>query len=131
MALDHFRSLLLQSSLVWKFSPFALNLFLLYNVIRHIAYTCASTVHACKLWINDIKRHAKKKQSESRSFWFLSWSVLNLLFIFLFFFIYFQTLYNQFKFFLNMYFLVVATSQFIPELRIGYLYTYWGPLVRD
>lgn len=30
-----------------------------------------------------------------------------------------------------MYFLVVATSQFIPELRIGYLYTYWGPLVRD
>jgi len=38
------------------------------------------------------------------------------------------TLYNQFKFFLNMYFLVVAMSQFIPELRIGYLYTYWGPL---
>lgn len=38
------------------------------------------------------------------------------------------TLYNQFKFFLNMYFLVVAASQFIPELRIGYLYTYWGPL---
>ena len=23
----------------------------------------------------------------------------------------------------------MATSQFIPELRIGYLYTYWGPLV--
>ena len=41
----------------------------------------------------------------------------------------FQTLYNQFKFFLNMYFLVVASSQFITELRIGYLYTYWGPLV--
>ncbi|KAJ7360512.1 ATP synthase subunit 9 [Desmophyllum pertusum] len=39
-----------------------------------------------------------------------------------------RTLYNQFKFFLNMYFLVVATSQFIPALRIGYLYTYWGPL---
>ncbi|KAK2560742.1 putative phospholipid-transporting ATPase IIB [Acropora cervicornis] len=38
------------------------------------------------------------------------------------------TLYNQFKFFLNMYFLLVATSQFIPQLRIGYLYTYWGPL---
>lgn len=31
--------------------------------------------------------------------------------------------------FLNLYFLVMATSQFIPELRIGYLYTYWGPLV--
>ena len=28
-----------------------------------------------------------------------------------------------------MYFLVVATSQFIPDLRIGALYTYWGPLV--
>ena len=31
--------------------------------------------------------------------------------------------------FLNLYFLIMATSQFIPELRIGYLYTYWGPLV--
>ena len=41
----------------------------------------------------------------------------------------FQTLYHQFKFFLNMYFLLVASSQFINELRIGYLYTYWGPLV--
>eukprot|EP00795_Rhopilema_esculentum_P001806 gene1806-16293_t len=35
---------------------------------------------------------------------------------------------NQFKVFLNMYFLVVALSQFIPALKIGYLYTYWGPL---
>ena len=37
-------------------------------------------------------------------------------------------LFNQFKFFLNLYFLVMACSQFIPQLRIGYLYTYWGPL---
>ena len=37
-------------------------------------------------------------------------------------------LYNQFKFFLNLYFLVMACSQFVPVLRIGYLYTYWGPL---
>ncbi|XP_045120592.1 probable phospholipid-transporting ATPase IIB isoform X4 [Portunus trituberculatus] len=37
-------------------------------------------------------------------------------------------LFEQFKMFLNLYFLVMATSQFIPELRIGYLYTYWGPL---
>lgn len=22
----------------------------------------------------------------------------------------------------------MALSQFIPEIRIGYLYTYWGPL---
>jgi len=37
-------------------------------------------------------------------------------------------LFNQFKFFLNLYFLVMACSQFIPALRIGYLYTYWAPL---
>ncbi|XP_072561479.1 probable phospholipid-transporting ATPase IIB isoform X2 [Paramormyrops kingsleyae] len=37
-------------------------------------------------------------------------------------------LYQQFKFFLNLYFLVVACSQFVPALKIGYLYTYWGPL---
>ncbi|XP_075980773.1 putative phospholipid-transporting ATPase IIB [Anticarsia gemmatalis] len=37
-------------------------------------------------------------------------------------------LYEQFRFFLNMYFLVMAVSQFIPSIRIGYLYTYWGPL---
>ncbi|GAB6024708.1 ATP synthase subunit 9 [Chamberlinius hualienensis] len=37
-------------------------------------------------------------------------------------------LFNQFKFFLNLYFLVMAVSQFVPEIRIGYLYTYWGPL---
>ncbi|XP_077982097.1 putative phospholipid-transporting ATPase IIB isoform X2 [Glandiceps talaboti] len=37
-------------------------------------------------------------------------------------------LYNQFKFFLNLYFLLVALSQFIPAVRIGYLYTYWLPL---
>ncbi|KAL0849800.1 hypothetical protein ABMA28_011743 [Loxostege sticticalis] len=37
-------------------------------------------------------------------------------------------LFEQFRFFLNMYFLVMAVSQFIPSIRIGYLYTYWGPL---
>uniref|UniRef100_A0A667ZDC9 Phospholipid-transporting ATPase n=1 Tax=Myripristis murdjan TaxID=586833 RepID=A0A667ZDC9_9TELE len=37
-------------------------------------------------------------------------------------------LYQQFKFFLNLYFLVVACSQFVPSLKIGYLYTYWAPL---
>uniref|UniRef100_A0A674EZA1 Phospholipid-transporting ATPase n=1 Tax=Salmo trutta TaxID=8032 RepID=A0A674EZA1_SALTR len=37
-------------------------------------------------------------------------------------------LYQQFKFFLNLYFLVVACSQFVPALKIGYLYTYWAPL---
>ncbi|XP_034948082.1 probable phospholipid-transporting ATPase IIB isoform X1 [Chelonus insularis] len=37
-------------------------------------------------------------------------------------------LFQQFKFFLNLYFLIMASSQFIKELKIGYLYTYWGPL---
>ncbi|XP_022113742.2 probable phospholipid-transporting ATPase IIB [Pieris rapae] len=37
-------------------------------------------------------------------------------------------LFEQFRFFLNLYFLVMALSQFIPSTRIGYLYTYWGPL---
>ncbi|XP_038070478.1 probable phospholipid-transporting ATPase IIB [Patiria miniata] len=37
-------------------------------------------------------------------------------------------LYNQFRLFLNLYFLIMAISQFIPSLRIGYLYTYWAPL---
>uniref|UniRef100_A0A915J7D5 P-type ATPase N-terminal domain-containing protein n=1 Tax=Romanomermis culicivorax TaxID=13658 RepID=A0A915J7D5_ROMCU len=37
-------------------------------------------------------------------------------------------LFNQFKFFLNLYFLIMALSQFIPEIRVGYLSTYWGPL---
>ncbi|XP_071957427.1 probable phospholipid-transporting ATPase IIB isoform X2 [Antedon mediterranea] len=37
-------------------------------------------------------------------------------------------LFNQFKYFLNFYFLLVALSQFVPSLRIGYLYTYWAPL---
>jgi phospholipid-translocating ATPase len=39
-----------------------------------------------------------------------------------------RTLYNEFKFFLNLYFLLVALSQIIPALRIGYLSTYIAPL---
>lgn len=38
------------------------------------------------------------------------------------------TLYNEFKFFLNLYFLLVALSQILPVLRIGYLSTYVAPL---
>lgn len=37
-------------------------------------------------------------------------------------------LYHQFEFFLNLYFLIMAMSQFIPELKIGSILTYWGPL---
>ncbi|XP_041375249.1 probable phospholipid-transporting ATPase IIB isoform X2 [Gigantopelta aegis] len=39
-----------------------------------------------------------------------------------------KVLFEQFRFFLNLYFLVMACSQFIPAIKIGYLYTYWGPL---
>lgn len=38
-------------------------------------------------------------------------------------------LWEQFKYFLNFFFLVMACSQFIPDIRVGYLYTYWGPLL--
>lgn len=37
-------------------------------------------------------------------------------------------LYEQFKFFMNLYFLLVALSQIFPVLRIGYLITFYGPL---
>lgn len=38
------------------------------------------------------------------------------------------TLFNEFKFFFNMYFLLVALSQIIPALKVGYLMTYIAPL---
>ncbi|KAK0538639.1 putative aminophospholipid-translocase [Tilletia horrida] len=37
-------------------------------------------------------------------------------------------LYEQFKFFFNLYFLLVALSQFIPALKIGFIATYIAPL---
>lgn len=37
-------------------------------------------------------------------------------------------LYEQFKFFFNLYFLLVALSQIVPQLRIGYLLSYVVPL---
>lgn len=39
-----------------------------------------------------------------------------------------RTLYNEFSFFLNIYFLLVALSQIIPILRIGYMSSYIAPL---
>ncbi|KAJ3586082.1 hypothetical protein NHX12_012483, partial [Muraenolepis orangiensis] len=38
-------------------------------------------------------------------------------------------LFNQFKYFFNLYFLILACSQFVDELRLGALYTYWVPLL--
>ncbi|KAF8565446.1 hypothetical protein P879_02250 [Paragonimus westermani] len=37
-------------------------------------------------------------------------------------------LFEQFSIFLNLIYLVLSCSQFIPDLRVGQLYTYWGPL---
>jgi len=39
------------------------------------------------------------------------------------------TLYHEFSFFFNLYFLLVAISQIVPALRIGFLSTYIVPLV--
>lgn len=38
-------------------------------------------------------------------------------------------LYNEFRFFFNLYFLMVALSQLISVLRVGFLFTYVAPLV--
>jgi magnesium-transporting ATPase (P-type) len=40
----------------------------------------------------------------------------------------FVVLYEQFKFFFNLYFLLVSLSQIIPALQIGYTFTYIAPL---
>ncbi|KAF2073335.1 hypothetical protein CYY_005353 [Polysphondylium violaceum] len=40
----------------------------------------------------------------------------------------FVIFYEQFKYFFNLYFLLVALSQFIPPLQTGYLFTYISPL---
>ncbi|KAG9474675.1 hypothetical protein GDO78_004796 [Eleutherodactylus coqui] len=39
-----------------------------------------------------------------------------------------EILFNQFKYFFNLYFLLLACSQFVPEMRLGPLYTFWVPL---
>ncbi|KAH3760350.1 aminophospholipid-transporting P-type ATPase [Pelomyxa schiedti] len=39
------------------------------------------------------------------------------------------TLFGQFKYFYNMYFLGIALTQFVPILKVGYLFTYWLPLI--
>jgi phospholipid-translocating ATPase len=37
-------------------------------------------------------------------------------------------LFNQFKFFYNLFFLLISLSQFIPPLKVGFLITYIAPL---
>jgi phospholipid-translocating ATPase len=38
-------------------------------------------------------------------------------------------LFNQFKFFFNLFFLLVSISQFFEVLRVGFLFTFLAPLV--
>jgi phospholipid-translocating ATPase len=40
-----------------------------------------------------------------------------------------KLLYNEFKYFFNMFFLLTALSQFVPSLKVGLLVTYVAPLV--
>ncbi|CAF1330163.1 unnamed protein product [Adineta steineri] len=40
-----------------------------------------------------------------------------------------MVLFEQFRVFLNLYFLVMACTQFYPVFRVGPLYTYWAPLI--
>jgi len=37
-------------------------------------------------------------------------------------------IFNQFKFFFNLFYLLIALSQFVPALKVGFLFTYIGPL---
>ena len=38
-------------------------------------------------------------------------------------------LFNQFRYFFNMFYLLIALSQFINMLKVGFLFTYVAPLV--
>ena len=38
-------------------------------------------------------------------------------------------LYHQFRYFFNMFFLLIALSQFVDMLRVGFLFTYVAPLI--
>jgi phospholipid-translocating ATPase len=38
-------------------------------------------------------------------------------------------LFNQFKFFFNLFFLAISISQFFETLRVGFLFTFLAPLV--
>ena len=38
-------------------------------------------------------------------------------------------LFNQFKYFFNLFFLLIALSQIVPALRVGFLISFVAPLV--
>jgi phospholipid-translocating ATPase len=37
-------------------------------------------------------------------------------------------LYHEFQFFINLFFLLITGTQFIPSLKVGLLFTWWSPL---
>lgn len=37
-------------------------------------------------------------------------------------------LYNQFRYFFNLFFLLIALSQFVNMLKVGFMFTYIAPL---
>jgi phospholipid-translocating ATPase len=39
-----------------------------------------------------------------------------------------KVLYHEFKYFFNMFFLLIALSQFVPFLKVGFMFTYTAPL---
>ena len=40
-----------------------------------------------------------------------------------------KVLYNEFKMFFNLFFLIIALTQFVPFLKVGFMFTYIAPLV--
>jgi phospholipid-translocating ATPase len=40
-----------------------------------------------------------------------------------------SVLFEQFRYFFNLFFLIVTLSQFIPILKVGFLFTYVAPLL--
>lgn len=38
-------------------------------------------------------------------------------------------LFNQFKYFFNFFYLLISVSQFVPALKVGFLFTYISPLI--
>jgi phospholipid-translocating ATPase len=40
-----------------------------------------------------------------------------------------MVLYEQFKYFFNLFYLLTAASQFIPALKVGLLFSFLSPLV--
>ena len=38
-------------------------------------------------------------------------------------------LYHQFRYFFNMFFLIIALSQFVDMLKVGFMFTYVAPLI--